>query len=191
MCVCVSLITCGAAVYDYPIPFDFGWGQELIYRAGLLYMSLLAREVDRLVNADEPGADSVRVESIDVAGSSLDGAATAIKVRLSVVQLLENRYLDDLLLDDAAFRESEFGACTCDNSDTSPTRLQSTLPNLDWKLFQNSSKVLASLLFRVGDAFAPSLLEPRSSAAVVLTKAADFIEDFFHHISHQVPRTRD
>ncbi|CAE7345539.1 unnamed protein product, partial [Symbiodinium microadriaticum] len=186
-----------AAVYDYPIPFDFTWSRRQMYHAGLLYMSLVCRQVERLIGgsvasprarAREVAVDGTEKITERIADGTLLRSSTLV---MSVEQLLKNRYVEDLLLDDSDYREGEFGKCACANSDISASNaayLQTLLPNLDWQWFQNSSETLASLLLRVRHSFVPSELEPQHAAAVVMTKTTDFVEDFFHHISHQEGR---
>ena len=178
-----------ADVYDYPVPFNFSWNNDQKYHASFLYMSMLVSSLESLLSAE----DEANYQEVEVkAGGNLDRSSRTFPDNFSVFDLIRKRYIEDFALSDENYRESQFGSCQCLNSDSVSSEgimhLKKLLPGIDLNAFTSSSDALAEVLRKVGNAIVPSRIEPRYVASVVVTKAADFVEDFFHWISHEVIR---
>jgi hypothetical protein len=169
------------------VPFFTTWNADQKYHAGFVYMSMMAEEVENLLNSNHHGGPASQTARVGVE----DGAESAVQPTkpFSVLDGLRQRYIEDLALDDTSFREQLFGTCECANMDILSegfTDIKALQPPIDVSAFRNGAQALARLLLRTGDAIKPSQRDPYHVAAIVATKAIDFTEDFFHYCSHEV-----
>lgn len=174
-------------MYDYPVPFHITWNADQKYHAGFVYMSMLTEEVEKLLNTEHNGITEITADPTEMQDGIEAGSKTLIF--FSILSSLRKRYIEDLALDDTDFRESLFGSCSCVDSNVwsdTFTHHKHLQPAIDLSVFRTSAEALAKLLLRTGNAIVPSRRDPRHVAAIVATKAADFVEDFFHYCSHEV-----
>jgi hypothetical protein len=160
------------AVYSPTLPFRRFWDESTLYNGVFLFASKLAEYVEMRLYSS----------TIDERETSVLGEASLLSQNSRVVNLLSNRYIEDIALDDTSIRYEMFGPCICNQSNAN--YLKDKLPDVTIDQFNRKVEEFGEALLRISNGLAPSHYDASHVDAAVVSKTADYIEDLLY--SHQV-----